>query len=89
VHVEAGIEQPELALEVLMHGRGLALQAVPQSSLVEPALGVGHVGIMTQREQLSKVEEIRFEGAARGLPGPVYRDDFGDTGDRGLQRYDV
>jgi hypothetical protein len=30
MHVEAGIEQPELGLEVLMHGRGLALQASPQ-----------------------------------------------------------
>jgi hypothetical protein len=30
VHVEAGIEQPELVLEVLMRGRGLALQALPQ-----------------------------------------------------------
>ena len=30
MHVEAGIEQPELGLEVLMHGRGLALQALPQ-----------------------------------------------------------
>ena len=30
VHVEAGIEQPELGLEALMHVRGLALQAPPQ-----------------------------------------------------------
>ncbi len=30
VYVEAGIEQPEPGLEVLMHGRGLALQALPQ-----------------------------------------------------------
>jgi hypothetical protein len=30
MHVEAGIEQPELGLEVLMHGRGLAFQASPQ-----------------------------------------------------------
>ena len=30
VHVEAGIEQPELGLEVLMYGRGLSLQALPQ-----------------------------------------------------------
>ena len=30
MHVEAGIEQPELGLEVLMRGRGLALQALPQ-----------------------------------------------------------
>ncbi len=30
MRVEAGIEQPELGLEVLMHGRGLALQAPPQ-----------------------------------------------------------
>ncbi len=30
VHVEAGIEQPELGLEVLMHSRRLALQALSQ-----------------------------------------------------------
>ena len=29
-HVEARIEQPELAFEVLMHGCSLALQALPQ-----------------------------------------------------------
>jgi hypothetical protein len=29
VHIEAGIEQPELDFEVMMHGRGLALQALP------------------------------------------------------------
>ena len=30
VDVEGGIEQPELVLEVLMLGRGLAFQALPQ-----------------------------------------------------------
>ena len=30
MHVEAGIEQPELGLEAPVHGRGLALQALPQ-----------------------------------------------------------
>jgi hypothetical protein len=48
MRVEAGLEQPELGLKVLMRGRRLALQASPQRRLFERALGVAHVETVTQ-----------------------------------------